>query len=190
MNDWLDYKGSGSARAYAADGLMGDSNISHGLFGIQTKKDMQRKQKDADDRLENAKLLNETKRSIDKDYETFKTMSTKLTEDSKNITELVMKANNAKLEAPSRNYLRNNHRINEYEERYKAMRATAKKLVREFKSNYAEFTKMYEDLDRRIKSWNWLNQKYNPGEPDKWTMLRSLYQDPLRSAVFGGLDNE
>ena len=33
MNDWLDYKGSGSSRAY-----MGDT-ISHGLFGIQTKKD-------------------------------------------------------------------------------------------------------------------------------------------------------
>ena len=39
MNDWLDYKGSGSARAYSANGLMSDSNISHGLFGIQTKKD-------------------------------------------------------------------------------------------------------------------------------------------------------
>ena len=33
MNDWLDYKGSGSVRAY-----MGDT-ISHGLFGIQTNKD-------------------------------------------------------------------------------------------------------------------------------------------------------
>lgn len=33
MNDWLDYKGSGSTRAY-----MGDT-ISHGLFGIQTNKD-------------------------------------------------------------------------------------------------------------------------------------------------------
>ena len=31
MNDWLDYKGSGSVRAYAANGLMSDSNISHGL---------------------------------------------------------------------------------------------------------------------------------------------------------------
>ena len=33
MNDWLDYKGSGSARAYIGD------TISHGLFGIQTNKD-------------------------------------------------------------------------------------------------------------------------------------------------------
>ena len=31
MNDWLDYKGSGSVRAYTANGLMHDSNISHGL---------------------------------------------------------------------------------------------------------------------------------------------------------------
>ena len=57
MNDWLDYKGSGSARAYAADGLMDDSYISHGLFGIQTKKDkedMANKQKNADIRLLNA----------------------------------------------------------------------------------------------------------------------------------------
>lgn len=53
MNDWLDYKGSGSVRAYAADGLMSDSNISHGLFGIQTKKDKriaERKQMEANDR--------------------------------------------------------------------------------------------------------------------------------------------
>ena len=58
MNDWLDYKGSGSARAYADNGLMGDSYISHGLFGIQTKKDkddMANKQKIADIRLLNAK---------------------------------------------------------------------------------------------------------------------------------------
>ena len=57
MNDWLDYKGSGSARSYAANGLMSDSNISHGLFGIQTKKDkdgMANKQKNADIRLLNA----------------------------------------------------------------------------------------------------------------------------------------
>ena len=31
MNDWLDYKGSGSARAYTANGLVNESNISHGL---------------------------------------------------------------------------------------------------------------------------------------------------------------
>lgn len=31
MNDWLDYKGSGSARAYTANGLMSDANISHAL---------------------------------------------------------------------------------------------------------------------------------------------------------------
>lgn len=57
MNDWLDYKGSGSARAYADNGLIGDSYISHGLFGIQTKKDkedMANKQKNADIRLLNA----------------------------------------------------------------------------------------------------------------------------------------
>ena len=29
MNDWLDYKGSGSARAYTANALMSDTNISH-----------------------------------------------------------------------------------------------------------------------------------------------------------------
>lgn len=57
MNDWLDYKGSGSARAYAANSLTSDSNISHGFFGIQTKKDkddMANKQKNADIRLLNA----------------------------------------------------------------------------------------------------------------------------------------
>ena len=33
MNDWLDYKGSGSSRAY-----MGET-LAHDLFGIQTNKD-------------------------------------------------------------------------------------------------------------------------------------------------------
>ena len=51
MNDWLDYKGSGSARAYAADGLMGDSNMSHGLFGKSKAKSMQ---SDAESRLYDA----------------------------------------------------------------------------------------------------------------------------------------
>lgn len=53
MNDWLNYKGSGSARAYAANGFMSNSNISHGLFGIQTKKDKKiadRKQTEANAR--------------------------------------------------------------------------------------------------------------------------------------------
>ena len=45
MNDWLDYKGSGSSRAY-----MGDT-ISHRLFGIQTKND----KAEADRRLLNEK---------------------------------------------------------------------------------------------------------------------------------------
>ena len=31
MNEWLDYKGSGSVRAYTANGLMSDANISHAL---------------------------------------------------------------------------------------------------------------------------------------------------------------
>lgn len=57
MNDWFDYKGGGSARSYASNGLISDSNISHGLFGIQPKKDkedMANKQKNADIRLLNA----------------------------------------------------------------------------------------------------------------------------------------
>lgn len=57
MNDWLDYKGSGSARAYAANGLMSNSNISHGLFGIQTNKDLENKQKEADERLRRAQEI-------------------------------------------------------------------------------------------------------------------------------------
>ena len=31
MNDWLDYKGSGSARAYAGDGLMSGQVMAHAL---------------------------------------------------------------------------------------------------------------------------------------------------------------
>ena len=57
MNDWLDYKGSGSAKAYTANGLMGDSYISHGLFGISTKAEMEEKQRIADARLQRAQKI-------------------------------------------------------------------------------------------------------------------------------------
>ena len=59
MNDWLDYKGSGSARAYAANGLMGDSNISHALrftTSAETRrKEQEEKQRTAELRLYNSK---------------------------------------------------------------------------------------------------------------------------------------
>lgn len=49
MNDWLTYKASGSSRAY-----MGET-MTHGLFGIQTKKEKEeavKKQQAAEKRLE------------------------------------------------------------------------------------------------------------------------------------------
>lgn len=89
MNDWLDYKGSGSARAYAANGLISDSNISHGLFGFQTKKDKEAakaKQDEAQKRY-NASVMKrfyQLKRAVDKakiDYETVVTNYRNLTVD-------------------------------------------------------------------------------------------------------------
>ena len=59
MNDWLDYKGSGSARAYTANGLMSDANISHALRfttpAETRKKEQEEKQRMAELRLYNAK---------------------------------------------------------------------------------------------------------------------------------------
>ena len=59
MNDWLDYKGSGSARAYTANGLMSDSNISHALRfttpAETRKKEQEEKQRTAELRLYNSK---------------------------------------------------------------------------------------------------------------------------------------
>ena len=59
MNDWLEYKGSGSARAYAANGLISDSNISHALRfttpAETRKKEQEEKQRMAELRLYNAK---------------------------------------------------------------------------------------------------------------------------------------
>ena len=89
MNDWFDYKGSGSARAYTANGLISDSNISHGLFGIQTKKDKEAakaKQDEAQKRY-NASVMErfyQLKRAADKakiDYETVVTNYRNLTVD-------------------------------------------------------------------------------------------------------------
>ena len=59
MNDWLDYKGSGSARAYTANGLMSDTNISHALRfttpAESRKKEQEEKQRTAELRLYNSK---------------------------------------------------------------------------------------------------------------------------------------
>ena len=59
MNDWLDYKGSGSVRAYSANGLMSDSNISHALQfttpAETRRKEQEEKQRTAELRLYNAK---------------------------------------------------------------------------------------------------------------------------------------
>ena len=59
MNDWLNYKGSGSARAYTANGLRSDSNISHALRfttpAETRKKEQEEKQRMAELRLYNAK---------------------------------------------------------------------------------------------------------------------------------------
>lgn len=59
MNDWLNYKGSGSTRAYSANGLMSDANISHALRfttpAETRKKEQEEKQRMAELRLYNAK---------------------------------------------------------------------------------------------------------------------------------------
>ena len=72
MNDWLDYKGSGSARSYAANGLMSDSNISHALRfttpAETRKKEQYEKQRRAELRLYNAqaeKLTSDIKKCSD-----------------------------------------------------------------------------------------------------------------------------
>lgn len=36
-NDWLDYKGSGSARAYVAEGITNERIVAHGFFGSKSK---------------------------------------------------------------------------------------------------------------------------------------------------------
>ena len=59
MNDWLDYKGSGSARAYTTNGLMSGSNICHALQlttpAETRKKEQEEKQRTAELRLYNSK---------------------------------------------------------------------------------------------------------------------------------------
>ena len=102
---------------------MSDSNISHGLFGIQTKKDLENKQKEADERLADARFLAETKKSIDKDYAAFDKMSIKLMNDADYISNLHAKASQEKQLASLKPDKDNTH-----ENRYKAMRATAKKI--------------------------------------------------------------
>lgn len=57
MNDWLDYKGSGSSRSY----------IAHGIFGIQTKKEREDKQREANKRYADERST--YKEKYDKEYQ-------------------------------------------------------------------------------------------------------------------------
>ena len=57
MNDWLNYKGSGSARAYTANGLMGDANISHALR-FTTPAETRNKEQDEKQRMAELRLYN------------------------------------------------------------------------------------------------------------------------------------
>ena len=86
MNDWLDYKGSGSARSYAANGLMSDSNISHALRfttpAEARKKEQDEKQRMAELRLYNAKaekLTSDVKKLTDDILTHYSTAFFKLT---------------------------------------------------------------------------------------------------------------
>ena len=77
MNDWLNYKGSGSARAYTANGLVNDSNISHALkdnvkntvYGFMDKvtnadlreSEARDRQRQADERLKQSQIERKAK---------------------------------------------------------------------------------------------------------------------------------
>lgn len=171
MNDWLDYKGSGSARAYAADGLMSYSNISHGLFGIQTKKDkddMANKQKNADIRLLNA--YKAKKNNLEVELNKLKT-KLKDCEHSIKETDRIIEFDRKTLqdaEISRSNMAERKGALNAHRE-YAGRIYQIQKQIENGESYAAQYRKLYKELESSISKIEdevmALDQKITPLEP-------------------------
>lgn len=176
MNDWLDYKGSGSARTYVANGLTSDYNISHGLFGIQTKKDKEvskAKQDEAEKRYNAAVFL----KFQNQCYE-LRSKVIKLSDDTNKLNRKMEQAHKLKLQR--------------YDYKGNPKAESAIDSARRNLSN--EITRLYDKLHKERKSlaseYNQLQEKRNEYEkngikiPEQTTRYMSEVEVMLSSTEY------
>ena len=178
MNDWLDYKGSGSARAYTANGLMSDANISHALRfttpAETRKKEQDEKQRMAELRLYNAKaekLTSDLTKLRDNILEHYETAFFKLT--SKQIV-----ADNALSQLNAAKKSRNVNKI-------AALESKARTIVNDVNRGITEWYRTKDSLIKRVPIYdsrvtNLINDRPNNNSTE--TLYTSQAVEDLQNA--------
>ena len=174
MNDWLDYKGSGSARAYAANGLMGDSYISHAfkdnvkntITGFMDKvtnansrkNEAQSKQFEAEKRMCEADI-----KQCRKDILSLRTKANKLQKDVIEVKNKAKAASTAKGKAKAASSTAAKQAL---DSAYKSLKADADRVVQDFWRNYNEFKDEYERLSIHSQTLAAMAPSYNLSPPN------------------------
>ena len=174
MNDWLDYKGSGSARAYAADGLMSDSNISHAfkdnvkntITGFMDKvtnadarkNEQQSKQFEAEKRMYEADI-----KQCRKDILSLRTKANKLQKDVIEVKNKAKAASTAKNKAKAASTTAAKQAL---DSAYKSLKADTDRVLQDFWRNYNEFEDEYERLSIHSQMLAATAPSYNLSPPN------------------------
>ena len=188
MNDWLDYKGSGSARAYSANGLMGDSNISHALkdtvkntvtgFMDKVTNANFRKNEERSKQFEAEKRLCESKvKQCRKDILSFRTKANKLQKDAIEAKNKAKTASAAKSKVRAASVTATKQAL---DSAYKSLKADADRVVQDFRRNYKEFKDEYARLSYDSQTLAAMAPKYNlpsPNFDNVWDIFISV-DDP------------
>ena len=174
MNDWLDYKGSGSARACTANGLMSDSNISHAfkdnvkntVYGFMDKvtnadsrkNEAQSKQFEAEKRMCEADI-----KQCKKDISSLRTKANKLQKDAIEVKNKAKAASDIKIKAANAESAAKKQAL---DSAYKSLKANADRVVQDFRRNYKEFKDEYERLSIHSQMLAATAPSYNLSRPN------------------------
>ena len=174
MNDWLDYKGSGSARACTANGLMSDSNILHAfkdnvkntVYGFMDKvtnadsrkNEAQSKQFEAEKRMCEADI-----KQCKKDISSLRTKANKLQKDAIEVKNKAKAASDIKIKAANAESAAKKQAL---DSAYKSLKANADRVVQDFWRNYNEFKDEYERLSIHSQMLAATAPSYNLSPPN------------------------
>ena len=161
MNDWLDYKGSGSSRACAANGLTSDSNISHGLFSKSKARNMQ---SDAESRLYEAYM-----EKFDKLRQDYRLMGIKL-KSAQNLLEIAETGKND-LESLRSNDVKIHGALHAHQ-KYAGKLFEYDKKIAEHKAQISELnSKMSKNLEEQKKTQANMNSlEANASAKTQWSI--------------------
>ena len=174
MNDWLDYKGSGSARAYSANGLTSDSNISHAFkdnvkntvtgFMDKVTNSNSRKNEEQSKQFEAEKRLCEAEiKKCKKDILSLRTKANKLQKDVIEVKNKAKAASTAKIKAQAASSTAEKQAL---DSAYKSLKADAGRVLQDFWRNYNEFKDEYERLSIHSQMLAATAPSYNLSPPN------------------------